>query len=375
MESLNECRKTSIVFPRSSRAWSTARLFNCAAAKAISLFLISVSAHAIILFGTGDPEANTTPPPANLAANGWNLQGQWGQFQGTPIGPHHFITAAHVGGAIGDPFIFNGVTYTTTAVSADSATDLIIWTVSGTFSTWAELYEGPDETGADFVMFGRGATRGPEVRVDGNLKGWEWGAWDHRLRWGQNRVKALRNDVNHATTDLPLILAGFDSNAGTNEAHLAVGDSGGGVFIKQANAWRLAGINYAVDPAYSKSALGPGFYGAIFDEGGLYSSTAGAWVLTPDNSGDQSGSLYATRIKPRLTWIQSVLGSQLAPVLAEAPSVTGPFEAAANAVFDTTAKTVRVTPTAGVQFFRIENIPATITQTELISGQLVLHYQ
>lgn len=271
----------------------------------------------------------------------------------------------------------NGVTCTTTAVSADSATDLIIWTVSGTFSTWAELYDGLDETGADFVMFGRGATRGAEVRVDGVLKGWEWGAWDHRLRWGQNRVKALRNNVNFATADLPLILAGFDSNSGANEAHLAVGDSGGAVFIKQGNTWRLAGINYAVDGAYSKSALGPGFYGAIFDEGGLYSSAAGAgaWVLTPDNSGDQSGSLYATRIKPRLTWIQSVLGAQLSPVLAEAPSVTGPFQPAANAVFDTTAKTVRVTPTAGVQFFRIENIPATITKTGLVSGELVLEYQ
>src|SRR5687767_4259301 len=203
MESSNACRKTSIVFPRSSRAWSTARLFNCAAAKAISLFLLSVSSHAIILFGTGDPEANTTPPPTNLAANGWNLQGHWGQFQGTPISQHHFITAKHVGGAIGDSFILNGVTYTTTAVSADSATDLIIWTVSGTFPTWAELYDGPDETGADFVMFGRGTTRGPEVRVDGVLKGWEWGAWDHRMRWGQNRVKGLRNNVNFATADLP----------------------------------------------------------------------------------------------------------------------------------------------------------------------------
>lgn len=338
---------------------------------------MAVSSHAIILFGTGDSEANTTAPPVNLAANGWDLQGEWGQFQGTPIGPRHFITAAHVGGAVGDVFVFRGVNYTTIAVSADSgASDLIIWTVSGIFPEWAELYDGPDETGADMVMFGRGATRGAEVRVDGVLKGWEWGAWDRRMRWGQNRVKALRNNASFPTNDLPLMLAGFDSNAGANEAHLGVGDSGGGVFIKQGNTWRLAGINYAVDGAYSKSPLGPGFYGAIFDEGGLYTSVAGAaWVYTTDNGGDQSGSLFATRVKPRLAWTQSVLAAQVSPVLAEATAVTGPFRPAAGAVFDTNTKTVRVTPTAGVQFFRIENLEATITQTELVGGELVLHYR
>jgi hypothetical protein len=346
--------------------------------KAISLFLLSISSHAIILFGTGDAEANTTPPPANLATNGWALQGQWGQFQGTPIGPHHFITAKHVGGAIGDPFILNGVTYTTTGVSADSATDLIIWTVSGTFPTWAELYDGPDETGADFVMFGRGATRGAEVQVDGVLKGWEWGAWDHRLRWGQNRVKALRNNVNFATVDLPLILAGFDSTAGANEAHLAVGDSGGAVFIKQGNTWRLAGINYAVDGAYSKSPLGPGFYGAIFDEGGLYSNAtgAGAWVLTPDNSGDQSGSLYATRIKPRLTWIQSVLSAPWPITLVQSTTPNGSFTIASGATWDANAKTFRVPLPSGPTFFQIQGeTSVTITGSRVENGTLVLSYQ
>jgi hypothetical protein len=350
-------------------------------AKAISLLFtcasLSLSSHAIILFGSGDPEANTTPPPANLAANGWDLQGQWGQFQGTPIGPHHFITATHIGGAVGDVFVFRGVSYTTTSVTADSgASDFVIWTVSGTFPAWAELYDGPDETGADLVMFGRGATRGAEVRVNGVLKGWEWGTWDRRLRWGQNRVKGLSNNANFPTTNLPLMFAGFDGNAGANEAHFGIGDSGGGVFIKQGSTWRLAGINYAVDGAYSKGPLGPGFYAAIFDEGGLYTSAGGAaFVYTPDTTGDQSGSLFATRIKARLTWIQGVLASQGSPILLQATDVAGPFQPAAGAVFDSNAKTVRVKPTAGVQFFRIENLQATITKTEMVSGELVLHYE
>src|ERR1051325_5035956 len=170
MQSLKIWQKINIGSPRSSQVSSKARPFNCAAAKAISLIaLVSavVPSQAIILYGSGDPETNTTPPPATLAANGWDLQGQWSIFQGTPIGPHHFVTAAHINGGVGQIFTFHGVDFTTISTSIDSASDLQIFEVAGTFPTWAELYDGPTETGADLVVFGRGAIRGAEVRVNG----------------------------------------------------------------------------------------------------------------------------------------------------------------------------------------------------------------
>jgi hypothetical protein len=349
-------------------------------AKAISLALLLAAiapTHAIILYGSGDPETNTTPPPADLAANGWDLQGSWGgPFQGTPIDAHHFITAAHLGGTVGQIFSFRGVDYTTISTAVDPASDLQIWEVAGAFPAWAELYDGVTETGLDLVVFGRGATRGPEVRVNGALKGWQWGVWDQRMRWGRNRVAAVSNDVGHNHSDLPqLLVVEFNSNATADEAHLGVGDSGGGVFIKQDTTWRLAGINYSVDGPYNTSVTGPGFIAAIFDEGGLYKGAEGAWVLTPDLPTNQAGSFIASRIKARLPWIQSVLGSPLTPVLVEAADVTGPFQPLSSATVDTSAKTIRFTPSEGTHFYQIEGVASRITSSDLTAGVMTLHYQ
>src|SRR5688572_27497130 len=152
MESSNDCPKTSIVSPRLSKVWSPARRFNSAAAKAISLLACLCAIHstpAIILFGTADAEANTTAPTGELAGSGWDFQGIWGQVQGTAIGPHHFITATHVGGQLGEIFTYRGVQYTTISRAVDSGSDLQILEVAGTFPAWAELYDGPNETGQD----------------------------------------------------------------------------------------------------------------------------------------------------------------------------------------------------------------------------------
>jgi hypothetical protein len=337
----------------------------------------AVPSRAIILYGSGNPETNTTRPPATLAANGWDLQGQWSIFQGTPIGPHHFITAAHIGGGVGQIFTFHGVDYATVSTAIDPASDLQIWEVAGTFPTWAELYDGPTETGADLVVFGRGAIRGAEVRVNGGLKGWQWGAWDMRLRWGRNTVAGTMNDPNHSGSDQPqLLAANFNSNATADEAHLGGGDSGGGVFIRENNTWRLAGINYSVDGPYNTTTTGTGFNAAIFDEGGLYHAGAGGtWLLTPDLPTDQSGSFYATRIKARLTWIQGVLALPLTPTLVASTNVAGPFKPVTGATIDINTKTIQFTPESGTHFYQIENVSGKIISSELSGGVMTLRYQ
>src|SRR4051812_9505377 len=85
-------------------------------------------------------ERNTSPPTGALANAGWQYEGGWGLFLGTPIAPHYFITAEHVGGFVGLPFLSQGNTYNTTAFYDTPNADLRIWKVAETFPTYAPLY-------------------------------------------------------------------------------------------------------------------------------------------------------------------------------------------------------------------------------------------
>jgi hypothetical protein len=334
-----------------------------------------VPTHALIFYSTADSEYNTTAPTTEPNM-GWELQGQWGANLGTPIGPHHFITANHVGGAVGDKFYFGGVAYTTLSTTVDSVSDLRIWEVAGTFPTWAQLYDGNTETGLDLMVYGRGMIRGAEVRVGGKLKGWEWGAYDARMRWGRNRVASISTTPNYPQSDV--LVVAFNTNGTADEAHIAYGDSSGGVFIKQDTTWRLAGINFVVDGPYNTTSSGTGFNAAIFDEGGLYKKT-GTWVFTPDLPTAQPGNFYATRIKSRIAWIQSVLSAPLSPwpmTLVQSTSANGTFSEVSNATWDSTAKTFQIPLPSGPTFFQIQgSASVTITGSSVENGMLVLSYQ
>jgi hypothetical protein len=72
--------------------------------------LAATTAHGIILFRTADPNANTTAPTNDPAGSGWNYEGLFGGFLGTPIAPHFFLSAGHIGDAL-NPLIYGGVTY------------------------------------------------------------------------------------------------------------------------------------------------------------------------------------------------------------------------------------------------------------------------
>lgn len=269
-------------------------------------------ARAVILYGTDDPAANTTAPSGSLANSGWQFQGQWGQFLGTPIAPHFFVTAKHVGGSVGQTFYFQNVAYTTTAEFADSSTDLHIWQVAETFPSYAPLYEGSDEVGRPLVVIGRGTQRGAGVEVHGNLRGWSWGLQDGVQRWGQNIVAKVvsggaDNDLLYATFDRPR--AGRKTQASRNEAHLSSGDSGGGVFINADGFWRLAGINYAVDgPFYTAPSDTTQFDAALFDARNFYYYDGTNYVLISGSTRVPTG-FYSTRISSRMTWIRSVIGT------------------------------------------------------------------
>lgn len=261
-----------------------------------------LSAHSVIFYSTGDPSYNTNAPRGALTNSGWQYQGAWSTFSGTVISSNAFITAKHVGGSIGDPFTFHGVQYTTTASYDSPEGDLRIWRVAGQFPVFAQLYTKRTENGKNLVLFGRGTQRGPEVRINNHLKGWEWGPGDGVQRWGQNRV----NGVLQGPAEVGEVLRGSFNAGGRNEATLSTGDSGGAVFIKDEKVWKLAGINYAVEGPYNTTNSGAGFNAAIFNLRGLYvTDGGGGWQLF---SGKPiTGSFYATRISSHVSWINGVL--------------------------------------------------------------------
>jgi hypothetical protein len=337
------------------------------------------SARAILFHSTGNPGYNLGPPGGALTNSGWQYIGLWGAYVGTVVGPRHFLTARHVGGQVGDPFVFQGRTYTALAFADDPDTDLRLVRVCGTLpGPVAPPYTNFNETSKSLVVMGRGTQRGSEVRVGGVLKGWTWGLADTGLRWGENRVTGL---VPSTTTNF--LMVNFDATGGTNEAHLSTGDSSGPVFIKEGTVWKLAGINYAVDGPFNTTNSGDGFYAALFDTGGLYdySDSAQAWVFIPDQAGNLPSAFYATRVSTRVPWMQSVLAQAVppdpAPVLESAATLGGTFTVESAAVVNATTRTI-VVPSGGGgrRFYRLNGCGAYRILSVTVSGpDVVLTYE
>lgn len=292
----------------------------------LALLLIAaiLPARAVILYGTGDPTANTSAPGGALANSGWQYEGEFDGFLGTVIASNYFITAKHIGGSVGQNFTFNGITYTTSAVFPDPSTDLQVWQISGAFPIHAPLYSGQPgtEVGLNLVVFGRGTQRGNAVDVgnDSHLGGWLWGTTDQVERWGTNVVGSIETDPTYGQ----LVRAPFDSTGGPNESHLSGGDSGGAVFVSNptTNQWELAGINLGVDGKFSYSASGTNpFNAAMFDTTGLFvQDEQGGWTVAPNPS-----AFYATEIAARKAFINSVVMQLVSAVSRKTHGTAGTF--------------------------------------------------
>jgi hypothetical protein len=293
------------------------------------VLLLSSSSQAVIFFSTADPAHNReTAPGGALAGSGWQYQGLFGSFLGTAISPGHFITAAHIG-ASPTTFVskgyFNGgadVTYTinTTANAGVgywniAGTDLRIFQINETFSSYAPLYTANDEFAKDLVVTGRGTQRGVTVSLPGKDIGWRWGPADTKARWGTNQVAAT---VSAGGADY--LYATFDAGAGGDEAHLSSGDSGGAVFINDGGVWKLAGINYAVDGLwdYNNVIDTNEFNAALYDARGMYvGSDPNGWTLVPAGEEAVPSGFYSTRISSYQNQIKAITGvpEPVAPAL------------------------------------------------------------
>lgn len=273
------------------------------------LMLIGMTAgdgQAIILYDTGDPSANTTAPTGIYENSGWSYQGKYGGYLGTMISPQHFITAQHFGtqgGTFVSPAAMNGtadITYTIDASANGSVgywdiagTDLRIFKINETFSSYAQIYTGTSEAGKTLVTHGLGGDRGAEVIQGGDLKGWLNTPSDGTARWGANQVDAIYSDF---------LFADFDAVSGQQEATFSANDSGGGVFIQEGPDWFLAGVNYGVERYFSLDG-GASFEAAIFDQGGLYVGPS----LIADQPSDITTNWAASRISTSSTEILSII--------------------------------------------------------------------
>lgn len=301
--------------------------------------------------GSGDPEKNTTPPAGELEGSGWDLHGGFGNFTGIPIGPHHFVAAKHIGQA--SAFLeFRGTNYTIVSSASDSDSDLVLYEVRDTFPEFAQLFDGASELGAAVMVFGRGAQRGAEVFLGDELRGWKWGAWDMRMRWGTNVVADIMVN-NPEAPGTELLQVDFDQAGGADEAHLAVGDSSGGVFLRQNGQWRLAGLNFSVDGPYNTSTNGTGFLAALFKHDGFYFGGEGNWKLITRRT--PIGSFYATRIKARRDWIDGVLALPTTPSLFASETVDGSYTLVTDVVIQASSNLMRVSIGEGMRFFRLQS--------------------
>jgi hypothetical protein len=255
----------------------------------LSTLALCTATRAVILFSTGDPTSHTMAPGGALSNSGWQYVGQFGTspdaYVGTAIGPHAFITAAHVTPGIGSTFTYNGVPYTVATTTGLANRDLVVVRVNGTLPSWAPIYnesvDGSLLANKTGVIIGRGTQRGSAINVttsrapEGTLRGWNWGPIDSVQRWGTNVISDF-SVVDPMTGAAPnttkeYFRFGFDFNGLADEAIISNKDSGGGVFVQGANGvWKSAGIVTAVEAGYRLSATGADSAGAIFDYRDLF---------------------------------------------------------------------------------------------------------
>lgn len=234
-----------------------------------------------------------------ILAELWGLQGNWGGYLGSPIAAGYFLTAAHLNVSAGQQIIFssgpNAGSYTAIESYTSPVSDLRIWKIDGTFSSWLPLMSVAPSSEDPYVAFGRGTQRGAVYEYpESNPRGWLWGSSDSTKRWGTGSLGGV------LTSEGVSYL--YDAFDGPGAIQLSVGDSGGALFILHEEIWELAGIHYAVTGPYSEAVDAPSFNAALYDADGLY--TVNDSHYTPASA---HGAFFSTSVYSELAWINSVI--------------------------------------------------------------------
>ena len=249
--------------------------------------------HAVVISGpNGAASGNTTEASLNgyttaqslPAFPHWNnavsVNGASGVYLGTANGYGWVITAAHVGAlSIGSGTInVGGTNYIVHGGQAIGTADLRLYRIGGELGD-PSLPSIPNvimattspSIGTNLLDFGVGsrvettansATNSDAAQAPGsNATYFEWGSAS-LMRWGTNTTIPLPSEYGGAgEANATFLAAGYTTNLiysafddpgspnylTTTEAHLASGDSGGGVFALNGGNWELVGWNAYVD--------------------------------------------------------------------------------------------------------------------------------
>jgi hypothetical protein len=257
------------------------------AAALAALVLAAPAPGGAVLIASGDGSGNTTPPADDpgfvhvcikLAAlscvylgNGWVL------------------TANHagVGNVMIDGVIYPWISGSSHQLQNPDTTnaDLVVFRINGEPNLPAlPIRNGAPALNANVTMIGNGFDRGTATSFGGN-PGWNWDTTARHIRWGTNRVATNLVDVTIGPTKTRAFVTNFTGPGGgtTHEAQAVVGDSGGGVFLKNGATWELAGTMFAI-AGYEEQPSNTSIFGneTYVADLSFYRSQILGWVSTPE---------------------------------------------------------------------------------------------
>ncbi|MCC6124613.1 MAG: autotransporter-associated beta strand repeat-containing protein [Pirellulales bacterium] len=227
---------------------------------AIAFLAFSTASVRAVIVAGGDGTGNAAPPADALGDPGWANVGR-GNHSCVYLGNRWVLTCAHVGAA-GTTY-FNGIGYNLVPgsnirlrESADgnpaNFVDLLLYRIDAAPPGLAELsIAGTSPAfGALVTAVGLGTERGAATPT-----GFLWGDVNHAKRWGRNLISSTYSGtINVGYGNTHVFQTRFDQNPVSpldpslayNEFQASTGDSGGAVFGKVNNAWKLTGILEAV---------------------------------------------------------------------------------------------------------------------------------
>ena len=214
----------------------------------IAIILLASPAGALVL-ASGEGSRNTTAPADDF---GFANVGKTRESV-VYLGSGWVITANHV--SVG-PVVLDGDSYVLLPQSkvrirnprARVSPDLAMFRLQAVPDLPSlPIRATPPEVGQIVFLAGNGYGRGAAVEYQERF-GWSWSD-EQDLRWGTNTVRAIGLTI---TVRQGNATSAFDTDFSANpatehEAQVAVGDSGGGAFIKRGDTWELAGVLFASD--------------------------------------------------------------------------------------------------------------------------------
>jgi len=204
----------------------------CALVAGLSVFAIHPTSGLVV-------DGPALPAPQN------SYVGMWNDSTGVAIGSHWVVSAAHVGGGVGTPFVMDGVTYTAKAVYfAPPGTDLMLIELNEALPGWHVIADTV-AAGTNVEVCGFGYRAGEQIPL-----GYLWSS-ERGETWGANRIDYLNSGA------LSMRFDRQGQGGVVGECGAATFDSGGGVFVRtESGALRLVGIVNSITGSLGSTAYG-----------------------------------------------------------------------------------------------------------------------